>query len=533
MKEWKANEVITGSYDEKYAVKCNNGTFVGLEEEGIAIWKGIPFAEPPVGNLRWREPVPAADDDKVYEAYNWGPVPYNENAAFMIGTAPMSEDCLKLNIWTGSDMGKKKPVMFWIHGGGFFAESCADALYDLQHISREHKDVVFVSVEYRSGMFGFINLQDVPGAESYKAGGCLGILDQVCGLAWVKKNIEGFGGDPDNITIFGESAGGCSVNLIPMMKESKGLFKRVICQSGTMLFTDPREYGTTATANFMKAAGAKNMDDLLAMKAEDYMDIACQTYVNNAEMGMGGMEYPFMDGEILPASIDEAYERWEKGEFGDFDLVIGTVQDELEYFANMEYIGGRTCEGIMREHFEKDRKILSGDYAERLDKYIEFQMSRGKTEKQAIYEFYNDSSMRMPAIRMAEAHIKAGGKTYMYYVTAPEAGNGMGVIHAMELALLFSNKNVLEDNDNLYTGDTSYSIDFELKDVIKEMWTNFAKTGNPSTDKYGWEPYDLESRKTMFLGYDIEMVENPVEEARELISDMLKETKIGLPRELC
>ena len=109
----------------------------------------------------------------------------------------------------------------------------------------------------------------------------------------------------------------------------------------------------------------------------------------------------------------------------------------------------------------------------------------------------------------------------------------MGVIHAIELALLFSNRNVLEDGVSFSEEDTSYSIDFELKDVIKEMWTNFAKTGDPSTDKYAWEPYDTESRKTMFLGYDIRQVERPLDEERELLSDMLKETKIGLPRQIC
>ena len=185
------------------AVKCNNGTFVGKETDELIIWKGIPYATQPVGKLRWKKALPAADDNGVYDATKPGHVPVGPMNDSM-GTAEFGEDCLVLNIYCNTSCtDSKKPVMVWIHGGGFCSESQASPLYDLSNIAKQCPDTLFVSIDYRLGFLGFMNFERVPGGENFKEAGNLGLLDQLEALRWIQKNIAGFGGDPGNVTLFG------------------------------------------------------------------------------------------------------------------------------------------------------------------------------------------------------------------------------------------------------------------------------------------------------------------------------------------
>ena len=168
------------------AVKCNNGTFVGKETDELIIWKGIPYATQPVGKLRWKKALPAADDDGVYDATKPGHVPIGPVNDSM-GTAEFGEDCLVLNVYCNTRcQDGKKPVMVWIHGGGFCAESQASPLYDLTSIAKQSPDIVFVSIDYRLGFMGFMNFERVPGGENFKEAGNLGLLDQLEALRWVQ-----------------------------------------------------------------------------------------------------------------------------------------------------------------------------------------------------------------------------------------------------------------------------------------------------------------------------------------------------------
>ena len=178
--QYKENKKITGGdYDKSLAVKCVNGTFVGKKADGLVIWKGIPYATQPLGELRWKKALPATADDGVYDATKPGPVPIgpvNDTE----GTAEFGEDCLVLNIYCNTGCAdKKKPVMVWIHGGGFCAESQASPLYDLTNIAKQCPDILFVSIDYRLGFMGFMNFERVPGGENFREAGNLGLLDQL------------------------------------------------------------------------------------------------------------------------------------------------------------------------------------------------------------------------------------------------------------------------------------------------------------------------------------------------------------------
>ena len=227
------NKPITDdNYDKSLAVKCVNGTFVGKKtDDNIIAYKGIPFVgQQPEGEYRWKAPVEYGADDGIYEAYYNGKAPcQREDVGEKASLYVQGEDCLYLNIWKANDgSAGKKPVMVWIHGGAFEMSGTADPLYEAHDLVAENPDVIVVSIEYRVGVFGFFHLSHLPDGSDYPDAQNLGLMDQMMALKWVHENIEGFGGDPENVTIFGESAGGASVTVLPLVDGAQAYFQRII-----------------------------------------------------------------------------------------------------------------------------------------------------------------------------------------------------------------------------------------------------------------------------------------------------------------
>ncbi|MBR1630052.1 MAG: carboxylesterase family protein, partial [Lachnospiraceae bacterium] len=267
-------EITDGHFDPALAVKCKNGTFVGKKTENIIMYRGIPFVgKQPVGELRWKAPVDVVPDDGVYEAY------YNAKSAignpeFETGSLfDLSEDCLYLNIWKAADAGAaKKPVMVWIHGGAFESGGTVDPMFDCHNFVKENPDVIVVTIAYRLGVLGFLHLSHLPDGGEYTDSQNLGLLDQKMALKWVHENIAGFGGDPDNVTIWGESAGGGSCTMLPLIEGTHAYFKRVIAESGSVNQTRSLEEGIECTNEFMEALGCKTVADLLKVDGEKLLE---------------------------------------------------------------------------------------------------------------------------------------------------------------------------------------------------------------------------------------------------------------------
>ena len=230
------NKEIIGEYDESLSAICHNGIFVGLKTNDVLSFKGIPYARPPIGSLRWKSPVLAEDSSKVYQAYYFGKSPIQSEWPSELGSYyPQGEDCLTLNIWLNTkNESKNKTVMAFIHGGSYGWGGTSDPIYDGYNLINKFSDIILVTIEYRVGMFGFIDFSDVEGGEEYKSSGNLGLLDQICALKWIQKNIKQFGGDSEKVTVFGESAGAGSVSLLPLIDGTEGLFKRIIAESGSI-----------------------------------------------------------------------------------------------------------------------------------------------------------------------------------------------------------------------------------------------------------------------------------------------------------
>ncbi len=493
------NKPITDdNYDRALAVKCNNGTFVGKETDELIIWKGIPYATQPLGKLRWQKALPASDDDGVYDATEPGHIPIgpvNDSE----GTAEFGEDCLVLNIYCNTSCtDSKKPVMVWIHGGGFCAESQASPLYDLTNISKQYPDILFVSIDYRLGFLGFMNFERVPGGENFKDAGNLGLLDQLESLRWVQKNIAGFGGDPDNVTIFGESAGSASVTLLPLIDGSEGLFRRIIAQSANIAYCDTMEHGIHVTQNFLTATGCQTMDELMALTTEELVDAYAKASAIDMNCLLGTANFPLLDGVTLPEDRTVMYEMWGDEKRAGIDLMIGSNQDEIRYFIPGEG-GEEGFANTLRWIARKDRTLLSDQEKAMYDEFMA--TLSNESELSRLEQYCNDLNFRARNTDMAIRHSAAGGNTYMYFVKKPVITPELGVMHATEIPYLFDTW--LEDP--MGSGEIVGIDECEFRHVVKEMWANFARTGNPSTDQYEWKKFSGDDRQTMVFDDTIGM----------------------------
>ncbi len=503
------NQEIDGEYDPSLAASCNNGIYVGRKEEDVISYKGVPYAESPTGNLRWRDPVPAKDREGVYEAYYYGPTPIQTEWPSEHGSYyPKSEDCLKLNVWTNAEgPSEGKTVMVFFHGGSYGWGATSDPMYDGHNLVKKYPDLVLVTVEYRLGIMGFIDFTAVRGGENFTTSGNLGLLDQVCALKWIQKNIASFGGDPDNVTIFGESAGGGSVSLLPLIKEADGLYRRAIAESGSVTLTYSRNECQELTKLLLEESGCSTMDELMALPEEKIIAI-------NEEMNDYN-NFPERDGVVLPI---DPYAEYENGRASKIDLMTGTNSDEFRYWIReMGYeVGGLPGMPIYRHVlpvlYENNRKTMSHGDRKRLDAF--FATQYGQPRVWQLTEFYNEMLFRLPAVRQAELHADKGNKVYNYYWTMPGEDKLIGACHAIELSYIFDNPQVTTYNGNLY--------DQELADIAQDMWVNFARTGDPSTDDIPWEQYDTQTRKTMVLGEDIHMEEDLKGEQRTLLQPLLR-----------
>lgn len=507
----------------KNIIKCNNGNFIGDETEKLIVWRGIPYATQPLGNLRWKKALPAADDDGTYEAIKPGSIPLGPNNDSE-GKAEFGEDCLILNIYCNKTCdSQKKPVMVWIHGGGFVTESTSQPLYDMSNLAILYPDVLFVSIEYRLGFMGFMNFEKVPGGEDYKEAGNLGLLDQIEALKWIQKNIAGFGGDSENVTIFGESAGSASCTFLPLIDGSEGLFRRIIAQSGNIAYCDTMEHGMHVTQNFMNAAGCSTMEDLLKLTTEELLDAIMQAVITDTKNMLGAANFPLLDGITLPEDRAVMYDMWADEKRASIDMLIGSNRDEVKYFIPIE--GGiepffETLRWIAR----KDRTFLNDEEKIMFDKFMDTLSSEDELER--LQQYANDMNFRVGNTSMAIEHSKAGGNTYMYYIEKPVFNDFAGVQHGAELPYLF-------DNGFNHFGEIVYPMECEFKHEIKEMWVNFAKTGNPSSAKHEWLKFSEDNRQTMVFSDDIGMQKDILGRREELMMSWAKRLGNGSAKRVC
>ena len=491
------NKELKDNPDKEHSVKLTNGIFVPKVEDKIRIFKGIPFALPPINERRWKKPEPVNKSDKIFEAYYNGKSPIqsvinSERASYY----PQSEDCLYLNVWVNNEcIDKNKPIMVFIHGGSYGWGGTADPLYDGYNFIKLHPDVILITIAYRTGLLGFIDLSYFKGGEDYPDAPNLGIYDQIEALRYIKDNGKAFGGDINNVTIFGESAGGGSVSILPLVKEAKGLFHRVIAESGSLALTFSKEECKSLTDKLISELGSDSIEDLLKLSTEEFIKINNKLNESN--------NFPMRDGKLIPL---DPYEPYLKGETKDIDMLMGTNANELYYWIG-ELGGLFNYSAGMPIKYKYDLAKVDKKDRDFAKKFMKIAKGNRVTR---ISEFYNEIMFRLPMIKQAEGHTSNGGNFYMYYFKEESKIPLFRACHAVELAYVFYNI-----NETIYIGEPA---DEGLAKTISTMWVNFAKTGNPSLEDIKWDQYESKNRKTMVFKKDnVKQEKDILKEQRKIL----------------
>jgi para-nitrobenzyl esterase len=498
-------------------VETRYGKVQGYEQGSISIWKGIPFAQPPTGERRFRAPKPPEPWMGVREATAFSPIApqMQEVGARMVGAIgaeraveqrPMSEDCLYLNIWSPGTEGEKRPVMVYIHGGAFTLGSASDPWYDGTSFAARH-NIVVVSLNYRLGILGFVFLKDLAGAEAGYTANC-GLLDQITALQWVRDNIAPFGGDPDQVTVMGESAGAMSIGALLGMPAAQGLFQRAILQSGAAGDLPTRSQATRVARALLAKLGLEpsQFSALAQVPLETLLQV--QPELGREFDGVQAFS-PVIDGETLPQHPLAMIAQESAAKVA---ILAGTNRDEWRLFAMMSG-GPKVDEELLKRIVGDQAKPVLATYTQaRADQSLEL----------AWIDLMSDLVFRMPAIRLAEGQVRQGAPVWMYRFDweSPAFGGVLGAAHAMDIPFVF---NTLDTPlSRMFTGDSPNRQ--PLADRMHASWASFIRSGTPAIPSLpAWPPYDLDRRATMIFSDVPHVVDDPEGQVRAAWEQVLQE----------
>ncbi|MCH1530323.1 MAG: carboxylesterase family protein [Gammaproteobacteria bacterium] len=431
------------------------------DEKELFIFRGIPFAEPPVGELRWQSPIPAKQS-QVVDARTFKPAcmqdtyttewyhdvieSFDQDKSMFQHVESVSEDCLYLNIWTQSiDSSEKKPVMVWIYGGNDVGGWTYEPNYLGQNLAQ--KDVVVVSIPYRLNIFGFFNHPEMDNQT-----GNFGLEDEILALQWVKDNIDQFGGDPDNITLFGESAGGAHVSYHIASPLSEGLFDRGIIQSGGYNLSNPSRLNSLDDANKLaletqNKAGALNFNELKQLSSNELLEISNNLY---------HPYHPIVDGELIPDDITKIFN---EGALNDVDVMIGSNQNE-----DLLYVDENPT-------LEDLSKLIQWYHPNKVDEILS--ILDLSDLRMAMDRFGTNQNTACPSILIARSMAKTGNHVYQYlFAREREGSEKILAYHGAEIPYVFNTHDAF-----LPTTEE----DLILTEQMMEYWTEFAKKGTPNS----------------------------------------------------
>lgn len=448
--------------------------------DGVAVFRGIPYAAPPVGNLRWRTPQAVVPWQGVKEADRFSAAcmqapTVKDSDAWQEGLTTFSEDCLYLNVWTPAKAADARlPVMVFIHGGGNTRGAASELQYDGNNLTK--KGVVFVSLNYRMGIFGFLAHPDLTKESEHHASGNYALLDQIAALTWIQKNIAKFGGDPANVMVFGHSAGASNLAALTASPLAKGLFQRALAQSGGLGGRTHLADAEQAGVRFAEGLGAHSIAELRAKSATDI------------QKGPRGLNGPIVDGWVLPQDV---YSIYAAGKQNDVTLIVGSVGDD----------GPGQAPPITSAAAIKFAHDTYGDLANEYMKV--FPVGTDAQAAKASHDLRRDRVLSGARTWVALQAKTGKSKAYWYLFdhAAPPPPGAMfsgrparekGSYHGGELAYVF---------DGLNLKDWPWTpVDHTLAQLMSTLWTNFVKSGNPNGPGMPmWPAYDTKNEKILYI----------------------------------
>jgi len=495
-------------------VATKSGKLEGSFDDGLYVFKGVPFAEPPVGKLRWLPPQPVKKWSGVRPARKYGamapqnamPIPMPNAPAF--GTTDQDEDCLTLNIWTPGLDDARRPVLFWIHGGAFIIGSGCESFLDFGTLPRRG-DIVLVSINYRLGAFGFLNLKEVTGGK-IPSTGSEGLLDQVTALDWVVENIAAFGGDPANITVSGFSAGGMSTGDLLGMPLAHGKFQKAINRSGSA-----NVVGTVASAvkisekllAILNLTG-RDVDALRRLTTKQLLDAqqALQIKLRESEQRLTPFQ-PVVDGKVLPEWPLAAIK---KGSAANIPVIAGTSLDELKMSITMDPATRNLDEaGLVKRLNDLLGEKLA---AKMITTYRAALKKRGIEPRpaQILGSVNTDYLFRIPTLRLIELQRDNGAPAYNYLFTlrSPAMGGVLGAMHGLDNPFLFG----CLDKEISGNGPEEQALATKIQDST----IAFLRTGDPSCQSIGKWPVYGKERLMMVLDKQTRVEAAPYDEERRV-----------------
>ena len=477
-------------------VTVDGGQIAGVEVAGVHVFKGIPFAAPPVGDLRWKPPQPVVPWTGVRKADAFGPrcmqLPYPAESPFLTDAEPMNEDCLYLNVWTAARTKEKRPVMVWIYGGNWSRGSASQArggvfAYDGAALAK--RGVVVVTANYRLGPLGFLAHPELTAEAPHHSSGNYAILDHIAALRWVQKNIVAFGGNPANVTIFGESAGSFSANVLQATPLAKGLFHKVIGESGAAFIPtgtlrpvfDPTRtlrQAEQSGVELARAVGANSLKELRSVPAEKL--VAVVSFPSR----------PHVDGWVLPADVRTIFARKNHSHV---PALVGSNGNEWTVVSNP---------ATFPKTLEEFRKRIETQFPGRAAEFDIVYPVRGEADiAEAMLALGRDDFFTLQMRTWARMVTAGGQKSFLYQFThVPPSPNAKawGAYHASEIPYVFGN---LQNRTFKYT-DTDRS----LSEVMSSYWVNFAKIGDPNGKGLPtWTAYDTDGEPYLDLGDQVEL----------------------------
>jgi para-nitrobenzyl esterase len=489
------------------------GKIRGEKIRGVNIFKGVPYGASTTGANRFMPPRDPARWANVRDALQYGPsTPQSDPAQPAGNRRPESEDCLVLNVWTPALDGRKRPVMFWCHGGGFRNGSGSEAMLDGTNLAIRG-DVVVVTVNHRLNVLGFAYLAELGGADFAQSGDA-GMLDLVHALEWVKHNIAGFGGDPGMVTIFGQSGGGRKVGTLLAMPSAKGLFHRAIIESGPTIRVVDTDAGTRVASKLMSALGLRSTQvrELQTLPVDKVMAAYFAVSAGQTTEQMTEGFAPAMDGKVIP---QHPFDPKASAVSADVPLMIGFTRTELTLLLR----GDRAAFSLDDAGMRGRVKAIIGESAGTvIDVYR--RANPGASPSDIFFLIASDNNYGAPIMKIEERRAALGrAPVYAYYFRweTPIEGGRLKSPHTIEIPFAFDNVKIAAS----LTGGGADAM--ALADRVSDTWIAFARTGDPNTRKLpAWPKYDAANRQTMVINNESRVVNDPIREQRIAMFSALK-----------